>query len=312
ILKFIANYIKGRKGFTICQNAKSKQQQFKTGVPQGGVLSPVLFNLYTSDLPKPPTDVSVIVYADDMNPAASHHNYHIAEQRLQPYLHEIFNWTKENDLILNPDKSTATLFTSDTHEHDITLNLTINNITIPTVKNPKILGLTLDPAFNFNEHAKITKDKSDSTIKILKALTSTSWGKQKETLLATYKAITLPVIEYASTIWSPCMSDTNIQKLQTTQNSALRLITGCTADTNTQHLHKETKTLPLSNHSKLHASQLRQKALLPIHPLHNLSNQAKGPRKMKQTIFENWNGKTINISNNQNIPITADSISQNL
>ena len=247
-----------------------------------------------------------------MNPAASHHNYHIAEQRLQPYLHEIFNWTKENDLILNPDKSTATLFTSDTHEHDITLNLTINNITIPTVKNPKILGLTLDPAFNFNEHAKITKDKSDSTIKILKALTSTSWGKQKETLLATYKAITLPVIEYASTIWSPCMSDTNIQKLQTTQNSALRLITGCTADTNTQHLHKETKTLPLSNHIKLHASQLRQKALLPIHPLHNLTNQAKGPRKMKQTIFENWNGKTINISNNENIPITADSISQNL
>ena len=32
--------------------------------------------------------------------------YKTAEQRLQPYLHDIFNWTKKNDLKLNPDKST--------------------------------------------------------------------------------------------------------------------------------------------------------------------------------------------------------------
>src|SRR5688572_22177895 len=133
----------------------------------------------------------------------------------------------------------------------VTLNLTINNVTIPTVKNPKILGLTFDPALTFSEHTRITKTKADSSIKILKALTCTSWGKQKETLLATYKTIILPVIEYASTVWYPIVSDTNLQKLQTTQNSALRVVTGCTADTNTQHLHKKTKTLPLSNHLML-------------------------------------------------------------
>src|SRR5437867_10749064 len=149
-----------------------------------------------------------------MNPSASHSNFHKAEQLLQPYLQDIFNWTKNNDLILNPDKSTATLFTPDKHEHGITLNLNINGVTIPTVKNPKILGLTLDPGFNFAEHARITKDKADSSIKILKALTSTSWGKQKETLLANYKTIVLPVIEYASTVWSPTISDSNLQKLQ--------------------------------------------------------------------------------------------------
>src|SRR5688572_32150271 len=77
----------------------------------------------------------------------------------------------------------------------VTLNLTINNVTIPTVKNPQILRLTFDPALTFSEHARITKTKADSSIKILKALTSTSWGKQKETLLATYKTIILPVIE---------------------------------------------------------------------------------------------------------------------
>ena len=42
IIKFIANYIKGRKSYTTYRNHTSKQRQFKTGVPQGGVLSPTL------------------------------------------------------------------------------------------------------------------------------------------------------------------------------------------------------------------------------------------------------------------------------
>ena len=312
IIKFISSYIKGRKGFTQFQNTNSKQQQFKTGVPQGGILSPILFNLYTSDLPHPPEGISLTTYADDMNPAASHPKYQIAQQLLQPYLENIYQWTKDNDLVLNPDKSTATLFTPDTHEHDVTLNLSINNVTIPTVKNPKMLGLIMDPGLNFSEHIKTTKEKADSSIKILKALTSASWGKQKETLLATYKTIVRPVIEYASTIWSPVVSDTNLQKLQTTENNALRIVTGCTHDTNTQHLHKETKTLPLPNHIKLHASLLRQKSQHPSHPLHTLGKEANCPRRKKQTIFANWNDKTIHIDNNNNIPPTLDIIAKNL
>jgi len=109
-----------------------------------------------------------------MTPAASNSDYHIAEDRLQPYLNNMFKWTKENHFTLNPDKSTATLFTPDTHEHNITYNLSISNITIPTVKKPKILGLTFDTAFNFDTYVTITKGKADSTVKIIKALTSTN------------------------------------------------------------------------------------------------------------------------------------------
>src|SRR5207248_9545315 len=100
--------------------------------------------------------------------------------------------------------------------------------------------------------------------------------------------------------------------LNTTQNNTQKIIPSTNADTNIQPLHTETKTLPLNNHLKPHASQLRQKSQLPTHPLHDLNRQTNCPRQMKETIFENWNGKTIIINNTSATPPTPDSTSQNI
>ena len=110
----------------------------------------------------------------------------------------------------------------------------------------------------------------------------------------------------------PNMTESNLNLLQSTQNSALRIITGCTADTNIEHLHTEAKILPLSNHLKLHASQLRQKSQLRTHPLHNLLPQPAGLREKKKTIFDNWSGTTITIKNDNNNTSTTELITQNL
>jgi len=149
----------------------------------------------------------------------------------------------------------------------------------------------------------ITKEKADNANKIVKSLTSTSWGKQKETLIATYKAIVQPILEYASPVWSPIISVTNRDRQQTTQNTALRMATGCTSDTNIQHLHAETKVLPLLNHLNLHASNFYLNTLLPNHPLHHLNFNNSDPRKMKDTIFANteYHAGISSITNTTNI-----------
>jgi len=111
---------------------------------------------------------------------------------------------------------------------------------------------------------------------------------------------------------SPVASDTNTQKLQITQNNALRILTGCTMYTNIDHLHKETKTLPISCHLKLHASQLQHHAQHPSHPLYDLTHKTEFHRKKKQTIFLIWKKKTINVRNDNMIPLIPDILSQNL
>ena len=157
------------------------------------------------------------------------------------------------------------------------------------ITHPKILGLKLDPKLTYNRHIDLAATKARKTINILNVLTSTKWGNHKETILATYKTITRPVLEYASTIWSPNASETNIDKLQIVQNTALRIATGCNI--------------------QLHASQIRQKAQHPTHPLHKLTIHPHTPRLKKQTTFNNIN-YTTNIDTHPDT-VTQQQISAN-
>ena len=300
IIKFIANYIKGRKAYTTYINHTSKQREFKTGVPQGGVLSPTLFNMYTSDLPPPSASVQVMAYADDFTITSTHTSTSAAKKYIQPYLHNVFAWTKQNNLLLNPDKTTCTLFTPDPAEY------TNNKQQSTTHGNaPKVLGLTLDPKLTYSTHIHNISVQAHTPLQIIKTLTATGWGKQKETLMAIYKAVMRPALEYASSVWSPIASSTSINKLQVMQNAALRTAIGCTQDTNIQHLHDETLTLPIHEHLQLHASQYKQNTQHPSHPLHKHTTYFNTPRLKKNTIFNNGR-YTTNIPTDPHTFTTTD------
>ena len=52
-------------------------------------------------------------------------------------------------------------------------------------------------------------------------------GQQKETIILTYQALGISVIDYAAPVWAPVINDTTWKSLQTAQNEALHIATGC-------------------------------------------------------------------------------------
>ena len=110
---------------------------------------------------------------------------------------------------------------------------------------------------------------------MIKALTPIGWGKQKETLLATYKAVMRPALEYDSSIWSPLASSTSINKLQVMQNAALRPDTGCTQDTNIQPLHEK------NTHTSHTRAPTAPRVTIQTNPLHKHTTYFNTPRLKK-------------------------------
>ena len=97
--------------------------------------------------------------------------------------------------------------------------------------HPDVLGLTLNRKLTYSTYIHISV-QAHKPLQMTKTLTATGLGKQKETLMTTYKEAMRPALKYASSIWLPLASSTSINKLQVMQNAALRTATGCTQDTN--------------------------------------------------------------------------------
>ena len=80
ITKFIASYKKKTTSMHSIQWHTLKTQRINTGVQQGGVLSPILFNIYPSDIPLPPKDIQITTYADDVTITASYTKHRKGQQ----------------------------------------------------------------------------------------------------------------------------------------------------------------------------------------------------------------------------------------
>ena len=120
------------------------------GVPQGSVLSPLLFNFFINDISST-ADVDQ-GYADDLHGAVQHTRPQEIATRLSAVASELSTQAEEHGLLLSAPKSTVTLFTSWNKEFGRLPPVNLAGVQIPQVNNPKLLGITLDPSFTFPRH----------------------------------------------------------------------------------------------------------------------------------------------------------------
>ena len=93
--------------------------------------------------------------------------------------HKVFPWTKQNNLTLNSDKTSCTMFTPDPAEYKSNLDLKINNTSLSMATPPKVLGLTLDPKLTSSSDIHTILVQAHTPLQMIKALTATRWGKHK-------------------------------------------------------------------------------------------------------------------------------------
>ena len=284
--RWFATYLLGRQSKVNFRNTTSTTRNVRTGVPQGAVTSPLLFNFYLSKLPLPPDNVKIIQYADDISVYTSGRDMDTMCNAINIYIDRLVDYLGDRDLIVSPEKSTVTWFTPDTKEAKLTPNVSIKAKQVVLDKAPKLLGVHFDTMYSFSTHVKKAVDKAKTRVNVLKALSGSTWGQDKETLLLTYKATCRSALEYACPVWSPCISQTSWDRLQTVQNHALRVATGCLNKSDIGHLHEETKVLPVQAHSTLLTKQYLANTYLPSHPGFKNLDRPPPARNLKPTLLQ--------------------------
>ena len=284
-VRWLSAYLRGRRAMCRYNHAESPHRRTRTGVPQGSCLSPVLFNFFVSTYPQS-NGITSTSYADDFTDFCSDPDISVAAARLTEHASRVSNWATERGMTLSAPKSTVTLLTPDNRQHEIHPLVTLGGELLPLDKNPRILGLKLDPAFKFGPHVTDLVTRAATRTNVLRALTGTRWGQQMETIVITYKSLISSLFTYLAPVWLPHISATNLQKLQVAQNNCLRAATGCVRGTSIHHLHEETKVLPVADHLSLISAQFLAGAMQRDHPSHNVAScePAPGQRNMRETL----------------------------
>ncbi len=97
-------------------NSYSNPTLIRAGVPQGSVIGPTFYLLYTADIPNC-DDTFTALFADDTVVAARHNNYAKAVLKLQNSLNDIYSWAKQWKIAINKNKSVKVDFALRTHNN---------------------------------------------------------------------------------------------------------------------------------------------------------------------------------------------------
>lgn len=189
------------------------------GVPQGSVLGPVLYTIFTADLPQTP-EVTIATYADDTAVLACSDCPKKASQRLQESLDKIHHWLAKWRIRANTSKSVQVAFTLRRQQCP---PVKLGPCQLPQSNCVRYLGMHLDQRLTWRKHIETKRKELDLRYKGMYWLLGRNSKLSVDNKVLIYKTILKPIWTYGIQLWgSAC--DSNINMIQRTQNNILKQI----------------------------------------------------------------------------------------
>lgn len=245
-VKIIASFLRDRKFQVHVGNHNSARHTIKFGVPQGSVLSPHLYNLYTSDIPVL-ANVDTSLYADDTAISTSSRFIKGLVQKLRKASSRLIKFFTKWKISINAEKTAATFHSRRKTKQVPPREVLIGGINVPVTTNARYLGIHLDNGLTLKNHLDKSVQKANlSGRRIYPYLRRYSFASKK-LKLKMYKTYIRPILAYGAPVIAEA-AESNKRVLQVTQNKYLRLIMNRNRYTRISELHESLKLERMNEH----------------------------------------------------------------
>ena len=226
VLSWFESYLKDREFCVNIGRTFSDRASMRTGIPQGSVLGPVLFIIYTIELYYLLQSINVEChfYADDTQLYFSVENPQGGQERLKDVYLAVENWMKSRKLKLNSGKTEIMLIGS---QHKIRLmsnfnEMTVGNSVVTLAEQVRSLGVILDQTRTLKQQLNNTKKKVVFNLinicRISKYINEASRMKLVHCLV-------FSVLDFCNSLYYG-LPNRDLHPFQMLINSAARVVTG--------------------------------------------------------------------------------------
>lgn len=217
LYKILKSYLENRTYRVKINSEISDRYQIGAGVPQGSVLGPTLYLLYTADIPTS-SEIMTATYADDTAILASSTSAPEASQLVQNHLNKLQQWLKIWRIKVNANKSCHITFTL---RKGNCPQVSLYGNPIPQSDEVKYLGMHLDRRLTWKTHIWTKRKQLGLKLRKFYWLLGGKSYLALENKVLIYKSILKPVWLYGIQLWGAA-AKSNINIIERYQAKVLR------------------------------------------------------------------------------------------